>query len=317
MEGLRETHFSFPGQTGFYRGKVRDVYYFDQIMVAITTDRISAFDVVLPRPIPYKGAILNTIAATFLHNTKNLVPNWLLATPDPQVAVGILAQPFAVEMVVRGYLVGHAWRTYASGLRMLCGVALPNGLKENDPLPTPIITPSTKAHQGHDEDISRADIVANGLVAEKEYVQLEKYALLLFAEGQRRALARGLILADTKYEFGLKDGQVLLIDEAHTPDSSRYFYAEGFAQRQADGLPQKQLSKEFVRQWLLSEGFAGKEGQFVPEMTDSKVAEIASRYQELFAQLMGQPFVAPPALEPPEMRIKAAISAYLATTKTF
>jgi phosphoribosylaminoimidazole-succinocarboxamide synthase len=312
MEGLQETHFSFEGQTGFYRGKVRDVYYFDGFMVAIATDRISAFDVVLPRPIQFKGAILNGIAAEFLQTTQALVPNWLQAVPDPQVSVGVLAAPFPVEMVVRGYLVGHAWRTYAAGERILCGVPLPDGLRENDPLPGPIITPSTKAHEGHDEDISREEILARGLVSPDYYPILETYALRLFAEGQRRAAAQGLILADTKYEFGLHNGQVILIDEVHTPDSSRYFYADGFAERQAAGQPQRQLSKEFVRQWLLAEGFSGKEGQQVPIMTDDKVAEISARYQELYQHLLGKPFMPSSSTLLPQERIETAISAYLA-----
>jgi len=312
-KGLQETNFHFPGQTGFYRGKVRDVYYFDDIMIAVTTDRISAFDVVLPRPIPHKGAILNGIAASFLENTKALVPNWLLAVPDPQVSVGYMAKPFAVEMVVRGYLVGHAWRVYAAGGRTLCGVALPEGLKENDALPAPIITPSTKAQEGHDEDISRQEIISRGLVSADLYPQLEAYTLRLFAEGQRQAAARGLILADTKYEFGLRESELLLIDEIHTPDSSRYFISDGFDERQRAGQAQKQLSKEFVRQWLLAEGFAGKEGQTVPLMTDEKVNEISARYQELYERLLGRPFLPPAQDIDPEKRIEMAISNYLAS----
>jgi phosphoribosylaminoimidazole-succinocarboxamide synthase len=311
--GLQETNFHFPGQTGFYRGKVRDVYYFGDMMIAVTTDRISAFDVVLPRPIPHKGAILNGIAASFLENTKALVPNWLLAMPDPQVSVGHMAKPFAVEMVVRGYLVGHAWRVYAAGGRMLCGVTLPEGLKENDALPAPIITPSTKAQEGHDEDISRQEIISRGLVSADLYPQLEAYTLRLFADGQRQAAARGLILADTKYEFGLRESELLLIDEIHTPDSSRYFISDGFDERQRAGQAQKQLSKEFVRQWLLAEGFAGKEGQTVPLMTDEKVNEISARYQELYERLLGRPFLPPAQDIDPEKRIEMAISKYLAS----
>jgi phosphoribosylaminoimidazole-succinocarboxamide synthase len=311
-KGLKETNFHFPGQTGFYRGKVRDVYYFGDKMIAITTDRISAFDVVLPRPIPYKGAILNSIAADFLLKTKALVPNWLLAVTDPQVAVGVLADPFPVEMVVRGYLVGHAWRVYANGLRVLCGVRLPDGINENDPLPHPIITPSTKAHEGHDEDISREEILAKGLVPESLYPQLEEYSLQLFAEGQRLAKGRGLILADTKYEFGNRNGQILLIDEVHTPDSSRYFIAEGFEERQQANEPQRQLSKEFVRQWLLAEGFSGQAGQSPPFMSDNKVADISERYQELYEKLLGTRFQPEAEDLDPEIRIERAISAYLA-----
>ena len=313
MQALSSTSFNLPGQHSFYRGKVRDVYRFDGFMVAVATDRISAFDVVLPRAIPHKGAVLNGVAAAFLESTRHLVPNWLQATPDPQVSVGLLADPFPVEMVVRGYLVGHAWRTYQSGTRTLCGVPLPEGLRENDPLPGPIITPTTKAHEGHDEDISRDEILTRGLVAEEHYTQLERYALALFAEGQRQAAGRGLILADTKYEFGLHEGQVLLIDEVHTPDSSRYFYADGYAERQAHGQPQRQLSKEFVRQWLLEAGFAGQAGQTVPEMDDDRVLGISARYIELYEQVLGKPFVAPDATLAPGERIQQALQAYLAS----
>lgn len=312
MKALKETNYQFPDQRSFYRGKVRDVYRFDGFMVAVATDRISAFDVVLPRAIPGKGAVLNLVAAENLHATRAIVPNWLQATPDPQVSVGVLAEPFPVEMVVRGYLVGHAWRTYQSGLRELCAVPLPEGLKENDPLPQPIITPTTKAHEGHDEDISREQILARGLVSEELYTQLERYTLALFAEGQKLAATRGLILADTKYEFGLHEGRVILIDEVHTPDSSRYFYAEGYQERQRTGQPQRQLSKEFVRQWLLAEGFAGKEGQRIPEMDDARVADISSRYRELYEQVLGKPFEALSEEESPEVRIEKAIRMYLA-----
>jgi phosphoribosylaminoimidazole-succinocarboxamide synthase len=313
MQDSAISPYSFEGQRGFYRGKVRDVYYFDGFMVAVASNRISAFDVILPREIPHKGAILNGVAAEFLMETKALVPNWLLAVPDPQVSVGLLANPFPVEMVVRGYLVGHAWRTYQSGLRVLCGVTLPEGLKENDPLPNPIITPSTKAKEGHDEDISRDEILSRGLVAEAYYKQMEAYTLALYAEGQRRAKARDLILADTKYEFGLYKDCVTLIDEVHTPDSSRYFYLEGFEERQQAGQEQRQLSKEFVRQWLLSEGFAGKEGQTVPIMTDEKVEEISLRYQELYQRLLGRPFAESISDKKPSERIEEAIHAYLAS----
>ena len=263
MSSIKETNFKFKSQTGFYRGKVRDVYYFDDRMVMVATDRISAFDVVLPRAIPDKGRVLNQIAALNLQATKHLVPNWVEATPDPNVTVGFRCETFPVEMVVRGYLAGHAGREYRLGKRMLCGVPLPEGLTENDPLAYPIITPSTKAHVGHDEDISRAEIIGRKLVSEADYAMLEKYALMLFAKGTEMASARGLILVDTKYEFGKHNGRIYLIDEIHTPDSSRYFYKEGYGKRQQSGEPQKQLSKEFVRQWLLENGFQGKEGQKV------------------------------------------------------
>lgn len=291
MNAIKETNFKFETQTGFYRGKVRDVYDFGEQIVMVASDRISAFDVILPRPIPFKGQVLNQIAAKFLKATKDIVPNWLVATPDPNVSVGIRCQTYPVEMVVRGYLAGHAWRTYKSGLRVLCGVTLPEGLKENDKLPTPIITPTTKAHEGHDEDISREEIIAKGLVSEEEYTQLEKYALALFAKGTEMAAEQGLILVDTKYEFGQKDGVIYLIDEVHTPDSSRYFYADTYQENQEKGLSQKQLSKEFVREWLIANGFQGKDGQTVPEMTDEKVQEISTRYIELYEKVTGEPFV--------------------------
>ncbi|MFN3849510.1 MAG: phosphoribosylaminoimidazolesuccinocarboxamide synthase [Spirosomataceae bacterium] len=291
MNAIKETNFKFEAQTGFYRGKVRDVYDFGDKIVMVASDRISAFDVILPRPIPFKGQVLNQIAAKFLKATKDIVPNWLLATPDPNVSVGIRCQTYPVEMVVRGYLAGHAWRTYKSGLRVLCGVTLPEGLKENDKLPTPIITPTTKAHEGHDEDISREEIIAKGLVSEEEYTQLEKYALALFAKGTEMAAEQGLILVDTKYEFGQKDGVIYLIDEVHTPDSSRYFYADTYQENQEKGLSQKQLSKEFVREWLIANGFQGKDGQTVPEMTDEKVQEISTRYIELYEKVTGEAFV--------------------------
>ncbi|MCU0324665.1 MAG: phosphoribosylaminoimidazolesuccinocarboxamide synthase [Spirosomaceae bacterium] len=291
MNAIKETNFKFEAQTGFYRGKVRDVYDFGDKIVMVASDRISAFDVILPRPIPFKGQVLNQIAAKFLKATKDIVPNWLLATPDPNVSVGIRCQTYPVEMVVRGYLAGHAWRTYKSGLRVLCGVTLPEGLKENDKLPTPIITPTTKAHEGHDEDISREEIIAKGLVSEAEYTQLEKYALALFAKGTEMAAEQGLILVDTKYEFGQKDGIIYLIDEVHTPDSSRYFYADTYQENQEKGLSQKQLSKEFVREWLIANGFQGKDGQTIPEMTDEKVQEISTRYIELYEKVTGEAFV--------------------------
>lgn len=288
MEAIKETHFNFPGQTGFYRGKVRDVYYFGNLMAMVASDRISAFDVVLPKAIPDKGRVLNQIAAYNLAATKDLVPNWVIDTPDPNVTIGFKCEPFAVEMVVRGYLAGHAWREYRSGKRTVCGVALPEGLKENDKLPEPIITPTTKAHVGHDEDISREEILKRGIVSEADYKQLEEYTLRLFKKGTELAAERGLILVDTKYEFGKNNGKIYLIDEVHTPDSSRYFYADGYEARQKAGEPQKQLSKEFVRQWLIENGFQGKEGQTVPEMTPEIVSSISARYQELYRQVRGE-----------------------------
>jgi len=292
MEAISETHFQFPGQTGFYKGKVRDVYYFGDRMAMVATDRISAFDVILPRAIPDKGRILNQIASANLAATRHIVPNWVLSTPDPNVTIGIKCDPYKVEMVVRGYLAGHAWREYKLGKRILCGVKLPEGLKENDPLPHPIITPTTKASVGHDEDISREEILKRNIVPEQEYLLLEKYALALFAKGSELAAQRGLILVDTKYEFGQNNGVIYLIDEVHTPDSSRYFFAEGYDQRQQAGIPQKQLSKEFVRQWLIENGFQGKDGQKVPQMTDEVVQSIADRYKELYAYVMGEPLPA-------------------------
>src|ERR1700743_3213536 len=283
--------FSFPGQTKFYRGKVRDVYSIQQdILVMVASDRISAFDVILPRPIPFKGQVLNQIAAYMLKATRDICPNWLLDTPAPNVAIGQKCQPFRVEMVVRGNLTGHAWRTYHSGKRELCGVSLPEGLKENDYFPSPIITPSTKAEVGHDEDISRDEIIRRGIAEEKDYAQLEKYTLALFQRGKEIAAKRGLILVDTKYEFGKIGDTIYLMDEIHTPDSSRYFYADGFEERQAKGERQQQLSKEFVREWLIANNFMGKEGQTVPEMGDEWVDTISRRYIELYEQVIGEPF---------------------------
>ena len=290
MNTIQTTNFSFSNQTAFYKGKVRDVYSFENLLVMIASDRISAFDVVLPRAIPYKGQVLNQIAEHFLNATRDVVPNWLVATPDPNVSVGLKCETYPVEMVVRGYLAGHAWRTYKAGLRVLCGVILPEGLKENDKLPTPIITPTTKAHEGHDEDISREEILSQGLVSEEDYSQLEKYTLALFAKGTEMAATQGLILVDTKYEFGNKNGQITLIDEIHTPDSSRFFYLEGYAERQENGESQKQLSKEFVREWLIANGFQGKEGQSIPEMSDEWVIQISERYIELFEKVTGKKF---------------------------
>jgi phosphoribosylaminoimidazole-succinocarboxamide synthase len=281
----------FPHQTKFYRGKVRDVYTIaDHWLVMIASDRISAFDVILPRPIPYKGQVLNQIAAYMLKATSDLCPNWLLDTPAPNVAVGRLCEPFRVEMVVRGNLTGHAWRTYQSGKRELCGVPLPDGMKENDYFPTPIITPSTKAEVGHDEDISRSEIIRRGIATASDYAQLEKYTLALFRRGREIAAGRGLILVDTKYEFGKIGDTIYLMDEIHTPDSSRYFYTEGFEERQAKGERQLQLSKEFVREWLIGGNFMGKEGQTVPEMTDDWVQTISNRYIELYEKVIGEPF---------------------------
>ncbi|HXB06062.1 MAG TPA: phosphoribosylaminoimidazolesuccinocarboxamide synthase [Puia sp.] len=281
----------FPKQTNFYRGKVRDVYTIaDKWLVMIASDRISAFDVILPRPIPYKGQVLNQIAAYMLKATRDICPNWLLDTPGPNVAVGRKCLPFRVEMVVRGNLTGHAARTYASGKRQLCGVPLPEGMKENDYFPAPIITPSTKAEVGHDEDISREEIIRRGIVNETDYAQLEKYTLSLFARGRELAAKRGLILVDTKYEFGKIGGTIYLMDEIHTPDSSRYFYAKGFEERQAKGEKQQQLSKEFVREWLIANNFMGKEGQTVPVMTDEWVDTISKRYIELYEQVIGEAF---------------------------
>lgn len=283
--------FNFPGQTDFYKGKVRDVYYIgDDTLVMIASNRISAFDVILPRPIPFKGQVLNQIAASMLRATGDICPNWLVSTPAPNVAIGKKCVPFRVEMVVRGNVTGHAWRTYASGKRALCGVEMPEGLKENDFFPEPIITPSTKASVGHDEDISREEIIAQGLVGEADYQQLELYALALFEKGKSMAAERGLILADTKYEFGKLGDRIYLMDEIHTPDSSRYFYGDGFVERQLNGERQKQLSKEFVREWLILNDFMGKEGQSVPQMTDDWVETISQRYIELYEKLTGQRF---------------------------
>jgi len=288
MEAIKETKYSFPGQTGFYSGKVRDVYYFGERMAMVATDRISAFDVILPRAIPDKGRVLNLIAAFHLNATKDLVPNWVISSPDQNVTIGFTCEPFAVEMVIRGYLAGHAWREYRAGKRTLCGLALPEGLKENDKLPRPMITPSTKAHAGHDEDISREEILKRGIVSAADYKIMEEYTLKLFKRGTELAAERGLILVDTKYEFGKHHGAIYLIDEVHTPDSSRYFYADGYEARQRKNEPQKQLSKEFVRQWLIENGFQGKEGQHVPEMTDEIVSSISNRYKELYQQVRGE-----------------------------
>ncbi|MBE7648425.1 phosphoribosylaminoimidazolesuccinocarboxamide synthase [Tenacibaculum finnmarkense] len=294
MNTINETNFQFPKQKSVYKGKVREVYNIDdELLVMIASDRLSAFDVVLPRQIPYKGQILNQIATKMMNETAQVVPNWLHATPDENVAVGHLCEPFKVEMVIRGYMSGHAAREYKAGKRVLCGVEMAEGMKENDQFPTPIITPSTKAENGdHDQDITREEILSKNVVSEEDYIILEKYTRNLFQKGTEIAASRGLILVDTKYEFGkTKDGKIVLIDEIHTPDSSRYFYEEGYAERQEKGAPQKQLSKEFVRQWLIENDFQGKDGQAIPEMSDEKVTEISNRYIELYEQITGEKFV--------------------------
>jgi len=287
-----ETNFSFPGQKSFYKGKVRDVYNInDNIMVMVVSDRISAFDVVLPKGIPYKGQVLNQIAAKFLDATADIVPNWKIATPDPMVTIGHRCEPFAVEMIVRGYLTGSSWREYKKGARLICGVPIPEGMKEHQKFPEPILTPTTKAEQGrHDENISRDEIISEGLVSAEDYALLEKYSLALFKRGSEIANKMGLILVDTKYEFGKKDGIIYLIDEIHTPDSSRYFYLEGYEERQAKGEAQKQLSKEFVREWLMANGFQGEAGQKMPELTDDFVNQISERYIELYESITGEKF---------------------------
>mgnify|MGYP006268475157 CR=1 FL=1 len=287
---ILETRMNLPGQTAFYRGKVRDVYTVGQRLVMVASDRISAFDHVLPRPIPYKGQVLNQVATHFLSATQDIVPNWLEAVPDPNVAVGLACTPFKVEMVIRGYLAGHAWREYKAGRRQLCGVAMPEGMKESDRFPTPIITPATKAEEGHDEDISREAIIAQGLVSESDYAQLEQYTKALFQRGTEMAAQQGLLLVDTKYEFGKRDGQIYLIDEVHTPDSSRYYYADGYEERQLKGTRQKQLSKEFVREWLMQHGFQGQEGQIMPIMPDAFVEQVSERYIELYERITGLAF---------------------------
>ncbi len=292
MNAITETNFKFPKQTKAYKGKVRDVYTIDgKYLVMVASDRISAFDVVLPKGIPYKGQVLNLVAQKFLNATKDIVPNWLLGTPHPNISVGKMCEPFKVEMVIRGYVAGQVARTYNSGARVLCGVKLPDGLKENDKFPEPIITPTTKASEGHDEDISREEILKQGIVEEKYYLQLEKYTRALYQRGQEIANKMGLILVDTKYEFGLYNGEVTLMDEIHTPDSSRYFYFEGYEERQKKGEEQKQLSKEFVRRWLIENGFQGKEGQKVPEMSNEWINEISDRYIELYEKVTGEKFV--------------------------
>ena len=292
MNTLDKTNYQFKNQSAFYKGKVRDVYTINHnILVMIASDRISAFDVVLPNGIPYKGQVLNQIAAQFLNATKDIVPNWLISSPHPNVSIGKMCEPFKIEMVVRGYLAGHAARTYQSGLRNICGVTLPDGLKENDKLPFPIITPTTKASKGHDEDISKEEIIKQGIVSKEHYEQLEKYSLAIYARGQEISNKMGLILVDTKYEFGLFNNQIHLMDEIHTPDSSRYFYLEGYDERQLKGIEQKQLSKEFVRKWLIENGFQGKDGQVIPQMNEEWINQISARYIELFEKVTGHKFI--------------------------
>ncbi|NCC72196.1 MAG: phosphoribosylaminoimidazolesuccinocarboxamide synthase [Sphingobacteriia bacterium] len=301
METITQTNFNFPNQKSRYTGKVRDVYNIhDELLVMIATDRISAFDVVLPKGIPYKGQVLNQIAAKFLDATSDIVPNWKIAVPDPMVTVGFYCQPFSVEMIIRGYLTGSSWRTYQKGERQICGVPVPDGMKEHQAFPEPIITPTTKATTGHDEDITREEIINRGLVSEEDYRQLEKYTLELFKRGTEIAAMKGLILVDTKYEFGKKDGKIYLIDEIHTPDSSRYFYLNGYNERQEKGEPQKQLSKEFVREWLMTNNFKGEPGQQVPEMTSEIVSSISDRYIELFEKITGESFVKAETSEVPK-----------------
>ena len=310
---LVRTDFNFEGQTNVYHGKVRDVYSIgNDILVMVATDRISAFDVILPKGIPSKGQVLNQIAASFLDATADIVPNWKLATPDPMVTVGKKCEGFAVEMIIRGYLTGSAWRAYKEGCREICGVKLPDGMRENERFPEPIITPTTKAAEGHDEDISREEIIDKGIVSKEDYEQVEKYTRALFARGTEIAASKGLILVDTKYEFGKADGKVILMDEIHTPDSSRYFYADGYQEKFEKGEPQKQLSKEFVRQWLIENGFMGKEGQQVPEMTDEYCETVSQRYIELYEDITGKKFV-PCADEDLAARIEKNVSEYLKT----
>ncbi len=310
---LVRTDFNFEGQTNVYHGKVRDVYSIgNDLLVLVATDRISAFDVILPKGIPSKGQVLNQIAASFLDATADIVPNWKLATPDPMVTVGKKCEGFAVEMIIRGYLTGSAWRAYKEGCREICGVKLPDGMRENERFPEPIITPTTKAAEGHDEDISREEIIAKGIVSKEDYEQVEKYTRALFARGTEIAASKGLILVDTKYEFGKADGKVILMDEIHTPDSSRYFYADGYQEKFENGEPQKQLSKEFVRQWLIENGFMGKEGQQVPEMTDEYCETVSQRYIELYEDITGKKFV-PCADEDLAARIEKNVSEYLKT----
>lgn len=312
MKAVVHTNFQFKGQKSVYNGKVRDVYNIDdRFMVMVVTDRISAFDVVLPRGIPFKGEILNRIASKFLDATSDICPNWKIDTPDPMVTVGHFCEPFPVEMIIRGYLTGSSWRTYQKGARAICGVPVPDGMREHEKFPDPIITPTTKATEGHDEDISREEILKQGLVSEEDYLILEKYTRELFKRGSEIARQHGLILVDTKYEFGKKDGKIYLIDEIHTPDSSRYFYLDGYQERFDKGLPQRQLSKEFVREWLMENGFRGEPGQQVPEMTDEFVESVSMRYRELFEKITGEAFV--PASDDTDIlnRIETNVSRWL------
>lgn len=312
MNSITKTQFEFPGQEKKYTGKVRDVYFLEgDRLLMVATDRISAFDVVLPKGIPYKGQVLNQLAGIFLEHTEDIVPNWCIASPDPNVTIGHACEPFKVEMVIRGYCTGHAWRTYSSGKRELCGVPMPEGMKEHDAFPEPIITPSTKAEEGHDEDITRQEIIAQGIVSEEDYNKLEAITRALYNRGQEIASKQGLILVDTKYEFGKKDGRIFLIDEIHTPDSSRYFYADGYEERQKNGEPQRQLSKEFVREWLIEHNFMGKEGQEIPEMTPEFIEMVSNRYIELFEKVTGTPFVKAKTSEIAE-RIEENVLDYLA-----
>lgn len=312
---LIKTNFSFPGQSDVYHGKVRDVYAIgDELLIMIATDRISAFDVILPKGIPYKGQVLNQIASKFLDATSDIVPNWKLATPDPMVTAGLRCNPFKVEMVIRGYLTGSAWREYKQGARMLCGMPLPEGMKENQKFPSPIITPTTKASEGHDENISKQEIIAHGLVSKEDYEQLEKYTYALFERGTQMAAKKGLILVDTKYEFGKKDGIIYLIDEIHTPDSSRYFYADTYEKLFKQGAEQRQLSKEFVRKWLMDNGFQGKEGQKIPEMTEAYCESVSERYIELYEKIVGEKFIKSDITDV-STRIEQNIIAYLKQKK--
>jgi phosphoribosylaminoimidazole-succinocarboxamide synthase len=301
MKAITSTNFNFPNQKDVYNGKVRDVYNInDEFLTMVVTDRISAFDIVLPKGIPFKGQVLNQLAKKFLKSTEDIVPNWMISSPDPNVTIGHFCEPFKIEMVIRGYLTGHAWRTYKSGKREICGVEMPDGMVEHQKFPTPIITPSTKADFGHDEDISRVDILRKGIVEEKDYLKLEDYTRSVFQRGSEMADERGLILVDTKYEFGKKDGKIFLIDEIHTPDSSRYFYKDGYQQRQENREPQKQLSKEFVREWLMENGFQGKDGQKIPEMNKEFVESVSNRYIELFEKVSGTKFEKPDFKNPLE-----------------
>lgn len=311
MKAITSTSFNFPNQVDVYHGKVRDVYNINNdLLVMIVSDRISAFDVVLPEGIPFKGQVLNQLAEKFLKATEDIVPNWRLVSPDPNVTIGHCCEPFKVEMVIRGYLTGHAWRTYKSGKRVLCGVQMPDGMKEHQKFPEPIITPSTKADEGHDEDISREEIISQGIVSESDYLNLEDFTRKIFQRGTEIAAERGLILVDTKYEFGKKDGKIYLIDEIHTPDSSRYFYADGYQERQDKNEPQKQLSKEFVREWLMDNGFQGKDGQIIPEMNDDFVQSVSDRYIELYENVSGNKFVKSD-LKDPLNRIEKNVLDYL------